>query len=120
MKNLKKIIKQKYLDDDQHGGRNGRAAIDIVLGRAFVMETAHLKRENIRCTDCDAKSCYDRIIPMVLLLAYVKAGLPYKTAKFFVKLLYKMRYRISTAYGLGAKVNFMVGTLFFCPGIRST
>eukprot|EP00957_Ditylum_brightwellii_P158524 12066180-Ditylum_brightwellii.AAC.1 len=60
--------KHKYLHDDQHSGRTGHAAINIVLGRTFSFEIFHFQRSNFGCTDCDAKACYDQIIPIVLLL----------------------------------------------------
>eukprot|EP00957_Ditylum_brightwellii_P012427 938955-Ditylum_brightwellii.AAC.1 len=49
--------------------------------------------------DCNAKACYDRIIPLVLLLAYFKAGLPYECCIFLTKLLYNLQYVITTAFG---------------------
>eukprot|EP00957_Ditylum_brightwellii_P036854 2790745-Ditylum_brightwellii.AAC.1 len=52
--------KYNHLDNDQHGGRNGRKAIDIVIGKAFALDTVHFQRANARCTDCDAKACYNR------------------------------------------------------------
>eukprot|EP00957_Ditylum_brightwellii_P169084 12869246-Ditylum_brightwellii.AAC.1 len=69
--------KHQYLNEDQHSGRNGWEALDIVLGKTITFETLHFQRTNFGCTDCDAKACYDRIVPLVLLLAYFKAGLPY-------------------------------------------
>eukprot|EP00957_Ditylum_brightwellii_P147429 11226118-Ditylum_brightwellii.AAC.1 len=65
--------RHKYLSDDQHGGRNGREAPDIVFGKTITFDTLHLQRANFGCTNCNAKACYDRIIPLVLLLAYFKA-----------------------------------------------
>eukprot|EP00957_Ditylum_brightwellii_P119633 9127262-Ditylum_brightwellii.AAC.1 len=62
-----------YLDDDQHDGRNGRSDIDIVLGKVFTFDMAHFQRANFGCTNCDAKACYNRIVPIILLLAYFKA-----------------------------------------------
>ena len=66
---MRNAERHKYFNDDQHGGRNGRKATDIVLGKAYTFDTFHLQRSNFGCTDCDAKACYDRIIPLVLLLA---------------------------------------------------
>eukprot|EP00957_Ditylum_brightwellii_P071367 5425301-Ditylum_brightwellii.AAC.1 len=62
-----------YLDDNQHGGRNGRSAIDIILGKVFTFDMAHFQRANFGCTDCNAKACYVRIVPIILLLAYFQA-----------------------------------------------
>eukprot|EP00957_Ditylum_brightwellii_P106153 8097987-Ditylum_brightwellii.AAC.1 len=70
--------KYQYMNDDQHKGRNGREALDVVLGKTFTFETLHLQCANFGCTDCNAKACYDRIIPLVLLLTYFKAGMPYQ------------------------------------------
>eukprot|EP00957_Ditylum_brightwellii_P177488 13518604-Ditylum_brightwellii.AAC.1 len=49
--------------------------------------------------DCDAKACYDRIIPLVLLLEYLKAGLPSKTGVFLIKIVYNFKYFITTSFG---------------------
>ena len=66
------------------------------------------------CTDCDAKACYDQIIPLVLLLAYVKLGLPYKAATYLTSILYCLQYTMSTAYGLSEHTNWFdrIGPVF--------
>eukprot|EP00957_Ditylum_brightwellii_P126358 9632668-Ditylum_brightwellii.AAC.2 len=76
---MQNVEKYKYLDEDQHGRHNGRNAVDIALGRSFMFDTIHIQRANVGCTDNNAKACYDQIIQLILLLAYVKAGLPYST-----------------------------------------
>eukprot|EP00957_Ditylum_brightwellii_P154943 11793243-Ditylum_brightwellii.AAC.1 len=63
-----------YLDYDKHGKRKGRSAIDIVLGKVFTFDTAHFQHTNFGCTNCNTKACYDRIVPIILLLAYFMAG----------------------------------------------
>eukprot|EP00957_Ditylum_brightwellii_P077646 5900957-Ditylum_brightwellii.AAC.1 len=92
--------KHGYLHDNQYGGRQGQAAADIVLGKSFLPDTFHIQQTNAGCTNCDAKACYDRIILIVLLLAYYKAGLPYNTYIFLTTLLYNMKYYITTAFGI--------------------
>eukprot|EP00957_Ditylum_brightwellii_P143649 10944499-Ditylum_brightwellii.AAC.1 len=72
----------KFLSEDQHSRHNGREALGIVLGKTVTFKTLHLQRANFGCADCNAKVCYDRIIPLVLLLAYFKAGLPYQCCFF--------------------------------------
>lgn len=64
-----------------------------------------MQRSNIVYMGCDVNACYNRILPIVLLLAYVKARMPYKTAVFFIRLLYNMQCIITTAFGVGCKVN---------------
>ena len=94
------------LDEDQHGGRNGRCAMDIVMGKTYMLETFHLQRSNAGFTNCDAKGCYNRIVPLILLLAYYKKGLPYKTCVFLSQILYNMEHTITTAYGPGSQANY--------------
>eukprot|EP00957_Ditylum_brightwellii_P163056 12416401-Ditylum_brightwellii.AAC.1 len=64
--------KHNYLNEDQHGGRNSGAKIDIAIGKVYMFDKFHVQQSNFGCTDCNAKACYNRIIP----LAYVKVGLP--------------------------------------------
>eukprot|EP00957_Ditylum_brightwellii_P054422 4123099-Ditylum_brightwellii.AAC.1 len=100
------VEKRQYLDNDQHRRCNGRTAIYIVLGKTWTFDTAHVQHANLGCTDCNAKACYDQILPIVLLLMYFKAGLPYTACLFFAKLLYQMRYHVTTAYGKSIMVNY--------------
>eukprot|EP00957_Ditylum_brightwellii_P109124 8324811-Ditylum_brightwellii.AAC.1 len=102
---MQNVEKHTHLHDDQHGRQTGCAAINIVLGKTFSFETFHFQRSNFGCTDCDAKACYDQIIPIVLLLAYYKAGLPYLTGVLLMSLLYNMQYYIVMAFGTAKFVN---------------
>eukprot|EP00957_Ditylum_brightwellii_P182734 13918555-Ditylum_brightwellii.AAC.1 len=70
------------------------------------MDTLHLQRTNAGCTDNDAKACYDCIIPIILLLAYIKAGLSYNAGVFFSHILYNMQYHLTTAFGIASPVNY--------------
>eukprot|EP00957_Ditylum_brightwellii_P141722 10797800-Ditylum_brightwellii.AAC.1 len=49
--------------------------------------------------DCDAKACYDQVIPLVLALAQIQAGLPVRTAHFFLHALQQLKYHMVTGYG---------------------
>eukprot|EP00957_Ditylum_brightwellii_P148879 11334047-Ditylum_brightwellii.AAC.1 len=91
--------KHKYLSEDQNGGRNGKEALDIVFGKTITIDILHLQTSNFSCTDCDAKACYDCIIPLVLLLAYFKAGLLYECCFFLITISYNLRYILTTAFG---------------------
>eukprot|EP00957_Ditylum_brightwellii_P058095 4405903-Ditylum_brightwellii.AAC.1 len=91
--------KHKYLSEDQRGGRNSREALDIVFGKTITFDTLHLQRSNFGCTDCDAKACYNCINPLVLLLAYFKAGLLYECCFFLITMLYNLRYILTMAFG---------------------
>eukprot|EP00957_Ditylum_brightwellii_P125833 9592197-Ditylum_brightwellii.AAC.1 len=103
---MKNGRKHGYFDEDQHSSRNGRNAVDIGSGKSFTMDMLHLKRLNMGCTDNNAKACYDWIIPLILLLAYVKAGLPYATGVFFVHILYNMQYHLAMLFEIASCMNF--------------
>eukprot|EP00957_Ditylum_brightwellii_P101533 7737860-Ditylum_brightwellii.AAC.1 len=103
MQNAKK---HQYLNEDQHRSRNGREAQDIVLGKTLTFETLHFQRANFGCTDCDTKACYNRIIPLILILVYFKAGLPYQCCFFLATILDNLRYVLATAFGEAPYVNW--------------
>eukprot|EP00957_Ditylum_brightwellii_P060707 4608948-Ditylum_brightwellii.AAC.1 len=66
---MQNVEKHQYFDDDQHCGRNGRTASDIVLGKCFLFDTFHFQHTNIACTDCDVKVYYNRILPLAFGIA---------------------------------------------------
>eukprot|EP00957_Ditylum_brightwellii_P010115 764311-Ditylum_brightwellii.AAC.1 len=98
--------KHQYLNEDQHDGRNGQEALDIVLGKTLTFETLHFQQANFGCTNCGAKACYNRIVPLVLIIAYFKAGLPYQCCFFLTTMLYNLRYVLTTAFGEAPYVNW--------------
>eukprot|EP00957_Ditylum_brightwellii_P078649 5979375-Ditylum_brightwellii.AAC.1 len=72
--------RHKYLSNDQHGGRNGREAPDIVFEKTITFDTLHIQRANFGCTDCDTKACYDRIIPLIHAYNCIRQGYNTKLA----------------------------------------
>eukprot|EP00957_Ditylum_brightwellii_P119345 9104727-Ditylum_brightwellii.AAC.1 len=96
----------KILSEDQHGRHNGREALDIVLVKTIMFEKLYLQRANFGCTDCDAKACYDRIVPLIILLAYFKAGLPYQCCFLLATMLYSLKYTLTTAFEENSKQNW--------------
>eukprot|EP00957_Ditylum_brightwellii_P059220 4494946-Ditylum_brightwellii.AAC.1 len=48
--------------------------------------------------DCDAKACYDRVIPIVSSLAQIQAGIPINAARFFLRALTQLEYHMVTSY----------------------
>eukprot|EP00957_Ditylum_brightwellii_P208734 15358719-Ditylum_brightwellii.AAC.1 len=99
--------KHQYFDDNQYSGRNGCNAVDVELGKSFTMGTFHLQCTNTAgCMDNNAKACYGCIIPIILLLTYVKVDLLYATAVFFSHILYNMKYHLTTIFGISPLVNY--------------
>lgn len=81
------------------GGRKGRTAIDVVMLKYLTISTFHMTRKNCAITDCDARACYDRILPHILFLCYSKMGLPTKDCVWLARALVTMRYHILTGHG---------------------
>jgi len=100
---LRQAERQNFLDDNSYGGRNGRCANDAVMKKFMTLQTMHLERRNGAMTDCDAKACYDRIVPIVLYLSYSKAGLPHTACVWLCKSLTKMQYHMTTAQGVSER-----------------
>eukprot|EP00957_Ditylum_brightwellii_P055582 4212256-Ditylum_brightwellii.AAC.1 len=73
--------------------------------KCFTFDMTHMQRNNLGFMDCDAKVCCNRIIPLVLLLAYFKAGLPYECAAFLITILYNLKYILTTALGQAPQQN---------------
>ena len=58
------------------GGRKGRSAMDVVMLKYITLSTCTMQRQNYAVTDCDARACYDRILPILFSLCYWKMRLP--------------------------------------------
>ena len=81
------------------GGRKGRSAIDVVMLKYFTLGIMHMQRRNCAITDCDARACYDRILPTVLYFTYHKMGLPVHECKWIARALVNMNYHMIKTYG---------------------
>ncbi len=102
---LRHAEEYQYLKDHNYGGRNGKCANDVVMKKYLTLQIWHLQRHNGALTDCDAKSCYDRIIPILLYLSYSKAGLPHSTCLWLCQCLINMEYHIVTVYSASSDTS---------------
>eukprot|EP00957_Ditylum_brightwellii_P099918 7614235-Ditylum_brightwellii.AAC.1 len=59
-----------------------------------------MTRCNAAFTDCDAKACYNRVIPEIAALAQYQAGLLDQEVTFFLRALKQMKYHMVTSYGV--------------------
>ena len=87
------------------GGRKGRSAIDVVMLKYFTVATMHMQRRNCAITDCDARACYDRILPIILYFTYHKMGLPLNECIWLARALVNMKYQMITTYGPSENVS---------------
>jgi len=83
-----------------HGGRPGRQVHDALLEKTLMFEHARLTRTSLITVDNDAKSCYDRIIKAMALLACMSIGMPAEAAAMHNKVHDEMTHNIKTRHGL--------------------
>ena len=85
---------------NNRGGISGKMAHDAVMLKYLSISTCHMQRRNCALTDCDAKSCYDRVLPHILSLCYSKLGLPDSTCRWISRALVNMKYHVQTSNGI--------------------
>eukprot|EP00978_Attheya_sp_CCMP212_P000099 scaffold186_cov32-Attheya_sp.AAC.2 len=104
---MKNMEKHKKMANEQYGRHSGRCAMDVVLLKEFTIGIFHLKRCNAAIIDCDAKACYDRILPALIALVYFQeAGLALHICSLFARSTLKMmKYFMVTASGVSEECN---------------
>jgi len=105
----------KALGSDNHGSRSGRQVQDAQVEKVLIYDHARLTRTNLITIDNDAKSCYDRILKTLAMVACVSYGLPLLAAAMHNKVHHGMQHQIRTRHGLlrpysGSDENPLEGT----------
>ena len=93
------------IPSNNRGGRAGKMAHDAVMLKYLSISTCHMQRRNCALTDCDAKSCYDRVLPHILSLCYSKLGLPASTCRWLSRALVNMKYHVQTSHGVSQGIS---------------
>eukprot|EP00957_Ditylum_brightwellii_P030475 2307612-Ditylum_brightwellii.AAC.1 len=110
-----------YIADKQHRGREGRTLIDIVALKQFTTEMHHYQRSNMGMVECDAKACYNRITPELLVSLYEKAGCPPQVVDFLYSPLTQLEYHMVTALVISEQSDIStVNNLLFGIGQGAT
>ena len=91
--------KYRCLGTSNHGSRAGRQTIDALLEKLLLYEYARLTRTSLVTVDNDAKSCYDRIIKSLAMIACIGVGLPLLAAAMHNKTHQGMVHAIKTRHG---------------------
>ena len=92
--------KHQSLGECNHGSRAGRQTHNALLQKLLLYEQARLSRSSLITVDNDAKSCYDRIIKTLGLLACICFGLPILAAKMHNDTHDAMQHSIRSRHGL--------------------
>eukprot|EP00957_Ditylum_brightwellii_P097371 7416215-Ditylum_brightwellii.AAC.1 len=94
------VEEHRFLTDNQYWGCQGWEVIDIPVLTPWQLDIFVISRSNMEYTDCDTRTCYDRVIPEIACLAQYQAGLPIHATKFFLKELKQMECHMVTGYGV--------------------
>jgi hypothetical protein len=86
----------KVLGNSNHGSQPGWQCADTLMEKLLVYEFARLTRTSVITVENDAKSCYDRIIKTLSMVACIAVGLPLLAAVMHNKTHHSMVHRIKT------------------------
>jgi hypothetical protein len=84
----------------QQGSRPNHAANDAVLLKRLTYNLSRILRTNLGTFDNNAKSCYDRIVNSVAMLAATQLGMPDHAVAPHAGVLWAMQYSIKTMFGI--------------------
>jgi len=91
---------QEVLGEEQHGSRRSRMAIDAVMLKLVSYDLSRALKKDMVSMDNDAKSCYDRIVIPLAMLASRRLGVPKTVARAHAETLRNMLHRIRTSHGV--------------------
>jgi hypothetical protein len=93
--------KRQALGEEQHGSRCSRMAIDAVMLKLLTYDNSRIYHTiNLMTMDNDAKSCYDRILISLAMLASRRLGMPTSVAQTHPETLRNMIHKICTSHGV--------------------
>ena len=85
------------------GSVPGKNAQDALLEKKLLFDNLRVTRKQGAIFDCDAKGCYDRIIPKFSTLHTQRLGLPTTWAMFFSIYWKKCQHHVRTKYGISTE-----------------
>ncbi len=89
----------RCLGTENKGSRSGYQTTDALLEKLFLYEYARLTRTSLITVDNDAKSCYDRILKPLAMIACIALGLPVLAAAMHNRTHHGMEHSIRTRHG---------------------
>ena len=96
---LEHAEKHNLLPPEQYGSRKGKKSIDHVINKRLTYDILRqTRRPGLLCSN-DAKSCFDRVVHSVAMLAYRRLGIPHPPVLGMIKTIQNMKHHIRTTYG---------------------
>jgi hypothetical protein len=87
------------LAKEQYGSRKGKRAIDHAIHKRLTYNILRQMRAPGALCSNDAKSCYDRIVHSVAMLAYQRLGIPSPPIQCMIHTIQNMKHHIRTTFG---------------------
>ena len=89
----------KAIPKEQYGSRKGHSSIDHAINKRLMYDILRQHRSpGVLCSN-DAKSCFDRIIHSIAMLAYRRIGVPEPPVKSMLHTIQRMRHHVRTTFG---------------------
>ena len=89
----------KLLSKEQYGSRRGKRAVDHALNKRIFYDIIRQSRKPGALCSNDAKSCYDRVLHSITMLAFRRLGFPIPPVECMLKTIQQMKHYIRTTFG---------------------
>jgi hypothetical protein len=109
--------KTRTLAKEQYGSRKGKRAIDQAIHKCLTYDILRQMRAPGALCSNDAKSCYDRIVHSVAMLAYQRLGIPHPPIQCMIHTIQNMKHHIRTTFGDSAFTLSNDGSLIPYQGV---
>ena len=95
--------RHKALAAEQFGSRKNHQSVNAALNKRLTMDLLRLKRQAGALCANDAKSCYDRIVHNVAVLAIRRLGMAAAPIRSMFETIQLAKHHVSTAFGISEK-----------------
>ena len=103
-----KALEMGQIHQSAYGSVPQRTAQDAIVEKIISLDLMRVLKLSGAIFDCDAKGCYDRIIPALQSIFSRRLGIPIRTAMFFATLWNGCKHFVRTRFGVSA--DFYAGT----------
>jgi len=93
------VEQSHLLADEQYGSRKFKSAIHQCLNKCLLYDTIHFKQQPAALCSNNAKTCYDRIMPLAAVLCLCQFWGPTLAVCSMITTLYEMQHHIRTTFG---------------------
>ena len=105
------------LAQEQYSSQKGKTAIDQALHKRLMYDVLRLSRKPGALCSNDARSCYDRVLHSIAMLAFRRLGISSPAAECMLTTIQRMHHHICTSYGDSAFTLHCDGSLIPFQGV---